>query len=410
MSLTADGKLAILLPGLGAVASTTIAGVMLARRRVAAAAGSFTQLGSLGLDEQGTPRRVCDVVPIAPLADLEFGTWDIFPEDAHHAVVYAGLLREDHIEAVRDELRRVRPMPAVVDCARVGVGGTHVKRAASKAQLVELLREDVRTFERHHECSRAVAVWCGPREPDVELTHVHASIDSFERGLAQSDPAITSAQMYGWAFLREGVPFANASRNRMSDFPAAVELARSACVAVAGKELRSGRSIIERFLASCVRSNVLGLRGWYSMNLHGCRESECADDGGAAELAAQDAILAPEHLPDLYEHAVRASRDETYRPRGEDDEGWCNVDLFGWLGYPMSLKLIFQRRDPILAAPSVLDVALLLDLAQRAGMNGVQRWLDFFFDVPMACDAGGCDRDPYAQLAGLRETLRRLAS
>jgi myo-inositol-1-phosphate synthase len=411
----AEGKLAVLLPGLGAVATTTIAGVLLARRGLAPPVGSLTQLGTIRLGDraEGRSPRIQDFVPLAKLDDLELGGWDLFPDDALASATHAGVLESRHLDAVRDELRAIRPMTAAFYPEYVRrLHGTHVKSAKSKADMVEQLRDDVRRFVKERGCTRAVAVWCGSTEVFQEPTAVHQSIASFEAGLREDDPAISASQLYAWALLRERVPFANGAPNLTVDFPAAWELARELGVPIAGKDFKTGQTLMKTIVAPGLKARMLGLSGWFSTNILGNRDGEVLDDPDSfktkevSKLGVLEHVLRPELHPELYGKLFHKVRIEYYPPRGDAKEGWDNVDLFGWLGYPMQMKIDFLCRDSILAAPIVLDLALFLDLAQRAGLRGTQEWLSFYFKSPMSAPGLRPEHDLFIQSMKLKNTLR----
>jgi myo-inositol-1-phosphate synthase len=413
----AEGRLAVLLPGMGAVATTMIAGVMLARRGKGVPVGSLTQLGNVRARRNGTERLVPirELVPLARLDDLEFGGWDIFEDNAYESALHAGVLKREDIDAVKDELVAVKPMRGAFYREFVKrLDGRHTKSAASKADMVEALRCDIRGFMRERGCTRAVAVWCGSTEIYTTPSEVHASIQSFEQGLARSDAAITNAQLYAWALLKEGVPFANGSPNVAVDFPAAQELAREHGVAVAGKDFKTGQTLMKTIVAPGLKSRLLGLRGWYSTNILGNRDGEVLDDPDnfrakeVSKLGVLESILDAERHPSLYGEFVHKVRIDYYPPRGDDKEGWDNIDLFGWLGYPMQMKINFLCKDSILAAPIVLDLALLMDLASRAKLRGTQDWLGFYFKSPMTNGGGETEHDLFHQLATLTTSLRRM--
>jgi myo-inositol-1-phosphate synthase len=415
----AEGKLGVLLPGLGAVATTTISGILLARRGLGRPIGSITQMGTLRFGAQGLERiaTVADTVPLANLGQLEFGAWDIFPDNAWEAALHAQVLDRSHLHEIREELEAIRPMKGVFYPGYVKrLDGTHTKSARSKAEMVELAREDVRTFKRERSCDRLTSVWCGSTEAWAAPTDVHRSVKAFEAGLTRDDAAISNAQIHAWAMLKERVPFANASPNLCVDFPAARELARELCVPVAGKDLKTGQTLVKTMLAPGLRARMLGLIGWYSTNILGNRDGEVLDDPEsfrakeASKLGVLEQILRPDLHPELYSDFVHKVRIDYYRPRGDAKEGWDNVDLFGWLDYPMQLKVNFQCRDSILAAPLVLDLLLLLDLAARAGLHGTQDWLSFYFKSPMTSREGAApEHDVFVQRAFLDDALRALA-
>jgi myo-inositol-1-phosphate synthase len=412
-----EGKLAVLLPGLGAVATTTIAGVMLARKGDAPPIGSLTQLGHIRLGKRTSKKspRIKDFLPLAKLEDLEFGAWDLFPDNALESAEHARVLEPHHLASVREELARVKPMRAVFYPEYVKrLHGTHVKTAQNKAEMVEAVRADIRAFMKEKGCSRAVAVWCGSTEVFLSPSSVHESVANFERGLAANAPEISNAQIYAWAFLKEGIPFANGAPNLCVDFPAAWELAREKHVAIAGKDFKTGQTLMKTVLAPAFKARMLGLRGWYSTNILGNRDGEVLDDPDsfrtkeASKLGVLDYILQADLHKELYGDFVHKVRIDYYPPRGDAKEGWDNVDLVGWLGYPMQLKVNFLCRDSILAAPVVLDLALLLDLAQRAGLRGTQEWLSFYFKSPMTAPELYPEHDLFIQLMKLKNTMRWL--
>ena len=413
----ANGKLGVLLPGMGAVATTAMAGVMLARRGLAQPIGSLTQMGTIRLGPRKDARtpKLSDFLPLAKLGDIAFGGWDIFPEDALESARHASVLEARHLDAVAEELARVKPMRAVFDPAYVKrLHGTHVKKGANKAELVEQVRHDIRTFMRDNGCARAVAVWCGSTEIYLEPTGVHQSIASFDRGLRDDDPAISNSQIYAWACLHEGVPFANGAPNLTVDFPAAWALARERGVPIAGKDFKTGQTLMKTVIAPALKARMLGVRGWFSTNILGNRDGEVLDEPGSfkskevSKLGSLETIFQPQLYPALYGDLFHKVRIEYYPPRGDAKEGWDNIDLFGWLGYPMQMKIDFLCRDSILAAPIVLDLALLLDFAHRAGLRGTQEWLSFYWKSPMAAPGLTPAHDLFIQLKKLKNTLRWL--
>jgi myo-inositol-1-phosphate synthase len=409
------GKLGVLLPGLGAVATTTIAGVMLARTGRAKPFGSVSQIGTIRLGKRTSDRAplIRDFLPLAKLEDLEFGAWDIFPEDAYEAAVHADVLRAEHLAAVKEELSRITPMKGVFYPEWVKrLSGTHVKRGASKAEMVEALREDIRTFVRDKGCSRAVAVWCGSTEVHSVPAAVHQSAGAFEAGLARNHPAISNSQMYAWACLKERVPYVNGAPHLGVDFPAAQELARERGVPIAGKDFKTGQTLMKTVIAPALKARMLGVRGWFSTNILGNRDGEVLDEAGSfkakeeSKMGAIQTIFQPERYPELYGDLYHKVRIEYYPPRGDAKEGWDNIDLFGWLSYPMQLKINFLCRDSILAAPIVLDLALFMDLAKRAGFSGTQEWLSFYFKSPMTAPGLYAEHDLFIQLMKMKNTMR----
>jgi myo-inositol-1-phosphate synthase len=411
----ADGKLAVLLPGLGAVSTTMIAGVMLARKGLAQPVGSLTQLGTIRLGKRTEARTpaIREFLPLAKLDDLEFGAWDIFPEDAYVSAKHADVLSGEHLDAIRDELAAIRPMPGVFYPEYVRkLHGTHVKKGQNKAEMVEQLREDIRNFLRDHHCTRGVAVWCGSTEVYAPANGVHHTMATFEKALLNNDPTISNSQLYAWAFLKEGIPFANGAPNLAIDFRAATELARKNRVPIAGKDFKTGQTMLKTVVAPALKARMLGIRGWFSTNILGNRDGEVLDDEGSfrskeiTKLGVLEQILQPHLHADLYGELYHKVRIEYYPPRGDAKEGWDNIDLFGWLGYPMQMKVDFLCRDSILAAPIVLDLALLLDFAKRAGFSGVQEWLSFYFKCPMTAPDVYPEHDLFIQLMKLKNTMR----
>ncbi|WP_437631709.1 inositol-3-phosphate synthase [Sorangium sp. So ce854] len=410
-----QGKLAVLLPGLGAVSTTTIAGVMLARRGVAAPVGALSQLGTirLGKRTEGRAPRIKDFVPLASLDDLEFGGWDIFPDNAYEAAVEAKVLEAAHLDAVREELAGVTPMRAVFypDYVR-RLHGPHVKTGRSKADMVEQVRDDIRGFVRSRGADRAVAVWCGSTEIFIAPSDVHGSVAAFEAGLLSNHPGISNSQIYAWACIKEAVPFANGAPNLTVDFPAASELARGHGVPIAGKDFKTGQTLMKTVIAPALKARMLGISGWFSTNILGNRDGVVLDDPDsfktkeASKLSVLDQILQPGLYKELYSKLYHKVRIEHYPPRGDAKEGWDNIDLFGWLGYPMQMKVNFLCRDSILAAPIVLDLALFLDLAARAGFSGTQEWLSFYFKSPMTAPELYPEHDLFIQSMKLKNTLR----
>jgi myo-inositol-1-phosphate synthase len=411
----ADGKLAVFLPGLGAVSTTFIAGVMLARKGLAQPIGSLTELGTIRLGKRtdGRSPKIKDLVPLAKLDDLEFAAWDLFPDNAYESAANAQVLESKHLDQVKAELEKVRPMPAVFYPEYVKrLHGTHVKQAASKAELVEALRHDIRTFMKERGAKRAVAVWCGSTEIYIEPSAVHQSVKSFEKGLLESDPAISNSMMYAWACLKEGVPYANGAPNLSIDFPAGHELARETGTPICGKDFKTGQTLMKTILAPGLKARMLGLAGWFSTNILGNRDGEVLDDPEnfktkeVSKLGVLEHILQPDVYPGLYGNVYHKVRINYYPPRGDAKEGWDNLDIFGWLGYPMQIKVDFLCRDSILAAPIVLDLALFMDLAKRAGFRGVQEWLSFYWKSPMVAPGLYPEHDLFIQSMKLKNTLR----
>ncbi len=413
----ATGRLGILLAGLGAVSTTLIAGVHAIRKGLAAPTGSLTQMGTirLGKRTEGRSPLIKDFVPLATLDDLVFGGWDIFEDNCYEAASNAAVLRGGLLDEVRPELEAVQPWPAVFDQAYVKrLDGPNVKTGSSKRDLAEQLRADVRRFRDTQGVERLVLVWCGSTEVYMEEAPVHQSLDAFERGLEASDPAIPSSMIYAYAALKEGIPYANAAPNLSADVPALEALALQTGSPLAGKDLKTGQTLMKTMVAPGLKARLLGVSGWYSTNILGNRDGEVLDDPESfktkeeSKKSVLDHILQPELYPTLYGDLHHVVRINYYPPRGDNKEGWDNIDLVGWLDYPMQLKINFLCRDSILAAPIVLDVALLLDLASRAGMSGIQEWLSFYFKSPIHRRDLYPEHDLFIQLMKLKNTLRHL--
>jgi myo-inositol-1-phosphate synthase len=411
----ATGRLAVLLPGVGAVATTLIAGVEAVRRGLAKPIGSVTQMGRvrLGKRTEGRSPLVKELVPLAPLDALRFGGWDVFPESAYESAVHAKVLDAELLEQLREPLSAVKPMPAVFAPEYVKrLHGPNVKKGRSKLELGEALREDIRRFVGEQGCDRAVMVWCASTEIFIEPSAVHGDLASFEKGLAKSDPAIAPSMIYAWAALKEGVPFANGAPNLTVDIPAIQTLAHEHNVAICGKDFKTGQTLMKTILAPGFKARMLGLEGWYSTNILGNRDGEVLDDPGSfktkeeSKLGALEYILQPQLYPQLYGKIHHKVRINYYPPRGDNKEGWDNIDIFGWLGYPMQIKVDFLCRDSILAAPIVLDLVIFLDLAQRAGFRGIQEWLSFYFKSPMTGAGLYPEHDLFIQSMKLKNTLR----
>ena len=414
---SAQGKLGVLLVGLGAVSTTTIAGVAAIRRGLAQPIGSLTQMGTirLGKRSDGRSPRIKDFVDIAALDDIVFGGWDIFEEDCYAAARTAGVLEPALLDQVRPEMEAIKPMPAVFDQRYVKrLNGPNVKKGRNKKDLAEQLIADIRAFKEKHGCARLVMVWCGSTEVFMTEGPVHQSLTAFEQGLERSDEAIPSSMVYAYAALKEGIPFANAAPNLTADIPAMLDLAAQTKAPVAGNDMKTGQTLIKTVIAPGLKARLLGVRGWYSTNILGNRDGEVLDDPESfktkeeSKKSALDYIFQPHLYPDLYKDLSHVVRINYYPPRGDNKEGWDNIDLVGWLGYPMQLKINFLCRDSILAAPIVLDSALFLDLAKRAGMYGIQEWLSFYFKAPMHAKEVYPEHDLFIQLMKLKNTLRYL--
>ena len=406
-----------MLVGLGAVSTTTIAGVMAIRRGLAKPIGSLTQMGTIRLGKRTDAKspQIKDFVPLASLNDIVFGGWDIFDENCYDAAKTAGVLERDLLDEIRPELEAIRPWPAVFDRKYVKrLDGPNVKKGTSKKDLAEQVRADIQKFKKDHNLNRLVLVWCGSTEVYMTESPAHRSIAAFEKALEASDDSIPSSMIYAYAAIKEGIPYANAAPNLSADIPALIELAQQTGSPLAGKDLKTGQTLIKTIIAPGLKSRLIGVEGWYSTNILGNRDGEVLDDPESfktkeeSKKSVLDYIFQPNLYPDLYEKLCHVVRINYYPPRGDNKEGWDNIDIFGWLGYKMQLKINFLCRDSILAAPIVLDSALFLDLARRAGMSGIQEWLSFYYKSPMHAAGLYPEHDLFIQLMKLKNTLRYL--
>lgn len=413
----ADGKLGILIPGIGAVATTFIAGVFAVRKNLGKPIGSLTQMGTIRLGKRTEKRcpRIKEFVPLADLKDIEFGGWDIFEDNAYVAACKAGVLDRTLLDPLRPELEQIRPMPAVFEQNYVKrLTGTNVKQGKTKMDLADQVREDIRTFKARRNLARVVMTWCGSTEIYVEPGPVHQSLEAFEQGLTENHPGIAPSMIYAYAALAEGIPYANGAPNLTLDIPALQQLAKKNKVPICGKDLKTGQTLMKSILAPGFKARMLGMSGWFSSNILGNRDGEVLEDPESfkskevSKLGLLDFILQPELYPDLYGNLYHKVRIHYYPPRGDNKEGWDNIDIFGWLGYPMEIKVDFLCRDSILAAPLVLDLALFLDLAARSGLSGIQEWLSFYFKSPMVAPGLYPEHDLFIQLKKLKNTLRHL--
>jgi myo-inositol-1-phosphate synthase len=411
----AEGKLGILIPGMGAVTTTFVAGLEAIRRGLGKPIGSLTQMGTirLGKRTEGRSPKIQDFVPLAGLDDIVVGGWDIFEDNCYEAAIKAGVLERALLDQLKEPLAAIRPMKAVFDQDYVRrITGPNIKPAASKMEHAGMVMDDIRQFQKTAQVARSVMIWCGSTEVFHKPAAVHASLESFEDGLRKNDPEISPSQIYAYAALKMGIPFANGSPHLTTDMPALLELARERSVPLAGKDYKTGQTFMKTLIAPGLKSRLLGLSGWFSTNLLGNRDGEVLDDPGSfkskeeTKLSSLEYILQSELYPDLYKDYSHKVRINYYPPRGDAKEGWDNIDIFGWLGYPMQIKINFLCRDSILAAPLVLDIVLLLDLAQRAGMRGVQEWLSFYFKAPLHAPEVYPEHDIFIQLMKLKNTLR----
>jgi myo-inositol-1-phosphate synthase len=414
----AEGKLGVLLPGFGAVATTFVAGVEAARRGIAEPIGSLTQMNTIRLGKRtdnNTP-LIKDFVPLAGMDDLVFGAWDPIPDNGYESAVNAGVLhKENHLDPIKDFLSAIKPMPAVFDTDYVKkLDGPNVKSGETKKDLAEQLREDIRNFKAEHGCDRLVMVWCGSTEVYIRPSEVHASIEAFEKGMEENHADIAPSQLYAYAAIMEGVPYANGAPNLSADCAALEELAGREGVPIAGKDFKTGQTLMKTILAPGFKTRMLGMSGWFSTNILGNRDGEVLDDPESfkskevSKLGVLENILQPEMYPSLYGDLYHKVRINYYPPRGDNKEGWDNIDIFGWMGYGMQIKVDFLCRDSILAAPIVLDLALFLDLAGRSGLSGIQEWLSFYFKSPQTAPGLYAEHDIFIQHWKLKNTLRWL--
>ena len=412
----AEGRLGVLIVGLGAVSSTLIAGVELAKRGMAAPIGSLTQMATIRLGKRTENRvpLIKDFVPLAQLDDIVWGAWDPFPDDAYVAATRAGVLESGkHIEGISDALRDVRPMKAAFDRSYVkNIDSPNVMASLDKRSMLNSIREDINRFRDEKQVDRLVMIWCASTEIFIEPGPAHMDLESFEKAIDANDPMIAPSMLYAYAALLEGVPFANGAPNLTVDTPALMELAKKNNVPIGGKDFKTGQTLMKTIVAPGLKARMLGLNGWFSTNILGNRDGEVLDDPEnfkskeVSKLGVLDTILQPELHPTLYGNMYHKVRIEYYPPRGDQKEGWDNLDIFGWLGYPMQIKIDFLCRDSILAAPIVLDLALFTDLAQRAGLSGVQEWLSFYYKSPMTAPGLYPENDLFVQGMKLKNMLR----
>ncbi len=416
----ANGKLGVLIPGLGAVATTFIAGVEAVRRGLAKPIGSLTQMGTIRLGKRTDKRAplIREFLPLASLDDLVFGGWDIYADDCYQAAKKAAVLEAPLLEQVKPLLSSIHPMPAVFDQAYVKrLEGTHVKQAKSKWDLAQMVRDDIRRFKQENGLDRIVMIWCGSTEAFRTIGAVHKTLEAFETGLKSNHPDIAPSMIYAWAALQEGVPYANGAPNLTTDIPALLDLSKQKAAPICGKDFKTGQTWMKTVLAPGLKARMLGLSGWFSTNILGNRDGEVLDDPESfktkeeSKLSVLEHILQPDLYPDLYDHFYHKVRINYYPPRGDNKEGWDNIDIFGWLGYPMQIKIDFLCRDSILAAPIALDLVLLLDLAHRCSTLkdlGIQEWLSFYFKSPITPAGLYPEHDLFIQLMKLKNTMRHI--
>jgi myo-inositol-1-phosphate synthase len=414
----ATGRLGILTPGLGAVATTFIAGVESVRRGLSKPVGSLTQMATIRLGKRTENRvpLIREFVPLADLKDIVFGAWDPIPDDAYTAAKKAGVLEDRDLDPIADYLKGIKPMPAVFENRYVTrIHGTNVKKGKNKRDLAEQLRQDIRDFKEKNKLDRLVVVWCASTEIYIKAGPQHATLAQFEKAMEANDDAIAPSMLYAYAAIMEGVAFCNGAPNLAVDIPALIQLANEKGVAISGKDFKTGQTWMKTVIAPGLKARMLGLAGWYSTNILGNRDGEVLDDPASfktkeeSKLSVLHTILQPEKYPDLYKGFSHVVRINYYPPRGDNKEGWDNIDIFGWMGYPMQIKVNFLCRDSILAAPIALDLALFSDLAMRAGMKGVQEWLSFYYKSPMSTQPSLLpEHDLFIQQTKLKNTLRQM--
>ncbi len=413
----ANGKLGILTPGMGAVATTFMAGVLAVRKGISSPIGSLTQMGTIRLGKRTENRSplVKDFVPLAGLNDIVFGGWDVFPDNAYEAAMHAQVLDKDLLNEIKDDLEKISPMKAVFDKNYVKrLNGTHIKSEVNKMELAEAVMRDIEAFQTSNGCDRVVMVWCGSTEIYIEESEVHSTIEKLEEGLRNNHEDIAPSMIYAYAAIKMGVPYANGAPNLSCDVPALVELSKQTGTPIAGKDFKTGQTLMKTILAPGLKARSLGISGWFSTNILGNRDGEVLDDPDnfktkeVSKLGVLEHILQPDKNPELYKDLYHKVRINYYPPRGDNKEGWDNIDIFGWLGYPMQIKVDFLCKDSILAAPLVLDLALFLDLGKRAGMKGIQEWLSFYLKSPQTLPGLPPQHDIFIQLKKLENTLRHM--
>lgn len=412
------GKLGILTPGMGAVSTTFMAGVLSIRKGLSEPIGSLTQMGTIRLGKRTEKRNpiIKDFIPLAGLEDIVLGGWDIFSDNAYEAAKHANVLDDKLLDPIKDELSAIKPMKAVFDKNYVKrLEGSHVKKGSTKMELAELLMHEIRQFKEDNKCDRLVIIWCGSTEIYIEEKEVHSTIDKFEEGLKNNDPDISPSMIYAYAAIKLGIPYANGAPNLSCDIDALVELSKQTKTPIAGKDFKTGQTLMKTIVAPGLKARSLGIDGWFSTNILGNRDGEVLDDPDnfktkeVSKLGVLENILEPDLHPSLYGNLYHKVRINYYPPRGDDKEGWDNIDIKGWLGYKMQLKIDFLCKDSILAAPLVLDLALFLDLASRSGMKGIQEWLSFYMKSPQTLKGLKSQNDIFIQLMKLKNTLRHLA-
>jgi len=413
----AEGKLGILLVGLGAVATTFIAGVEAAKKNVRKPIGSLTQMGHIRLGKRTDKKNplVKEFLPLAKLEDIVYGAWDIFPDNGYEAAKKSGVIPRDLLDQIKDDLEKIVPMTAVFDPNYIRkIQSTNVKKIDNKMDQALAVMKDIEDFKAKNKVNRMTMIWCASTEAYCTIHPEHQTLKAFEEGLRNNSPHIPPSMIYAYAALKSGIGYANGAPNLTTDTPALLELAHEKCLPVSGKDFKTGQTLIKTIISPGIRARYLGISGWYSTNILGNRDGEVLDDPDSfktkevSKLSVLETILQPEIYPDLYGNLYHKVQINYYPPRGDNKEGWDNIDLVGWLGLPMQLKINFLCRDSILAAPLVLDLVLFMDLAQRAGMKGIQEWLSFFYKSPMVKEGLYPENNLFIQEMKLKNTLRYL--
>ena len=415
--MPADGRLGILIPGLGAVATTFIAGVEAVKKGIAKPIGSLTQMGNIRIGKRTEDRfpKINEFVPLADLSDIAFGGWDIYEDNVYEAALNAKVLDLQLLQSIKSELEAIKPMKAVFDRSYVAnLDGKNVKTGTTKYDLAMQVIDDIENFRIANNCNRVVIVWCGSTEKYIESTDIHSSIEKFEAALKNNESLIAPSMIYAYAAIKSGVPFANGAPNLTCDIPALIELAKETQTPIGGKDFKTGQTLMKTILAPGLHARALGVRGWFSTNILGNRDGYVLDHPDnfktkeVSKLSVLDEIFRPELNPELYGDLYHKVRINYYPPHGDNKESWDNIDIFGWLGYPMQIKINFLCRDSILAAPIVLDLALFLDLAKRSEMSGIQEWLSFYFKSPQTLPELSPEHDIFKQLMKMQNTLRHI--
>ena len=411
------GKLGVLIPGMGSVASTFICGVLACNKGISKPIGSMTQMGSIRLGKRSENRSpiIKDFVPISDMKDIAFGGWDINDENIYEISLHSKVLDKTLLDELRPELETINVYKAVFDHKYVRrLNGDWIKKGTSKMDLAEQVMDDIKNFNKLNDITSNVMIWCGSTEIYFEPSDVHSNIEKFEQGLKNNDDSISPSMIYAYAAIKLGIPYANGAPNLSAEIPALIELSHETGTPIAGKDFKTGQTLMKTILAPGLKARQLGINGWFSTNILGNRDGEVLDDPDAfktkeeSKLGVLDTILEPKKNPELYSDLYHKVRINYYPPRGDDKEGWDNIDIFGWLGYPMQIKVDFLCRDSILAAPIVLDLVLFLDLAKKSKMSGIQEWLSFYFKSPMSTPELNPEHDLFVQLAKLKNTLRHI--